>query len=187
MTRRIAVGDVMTRSFVSVSPYTNLLECARLMVKQRVGSLLITQGNKLVGIVTQKDILWAVTKKPGIDLRSLKSVDVASKKVAVIKPSATIAEAFIKMKEYGFRRLPVLSQGELVGVLTLKDILTIDPMLYTETSELFDMREAEQKMRILATQDGWETEGLCEECGAFSDLVRVESRLICADCRDELD
>lgn len=187
MMRRVAVGDVMTRNFISVDPYTNLLDCARKMVKQRVGSLIITKDTKLIGIITQKDILWAITKKPRLDLRELKAVDVATRKVAVIKPSATIAEAFIKMKEYGFRRLPVLSRGELVGVLTLKDILAIDPTLYTETSELFDLRESEQKMRVLSSQEGWETEGLCEECGAFSDLVRVESRLLCADCRNDLD
>lgn len=187
MTRRIAVGDVMTRNFVSVEPYTNLLECAKRMVKQRVGSLVVANNNKLLGIVTQKDILWAITKKPNINLKSVKAIDVATKRVAVIKPSATIAEAFIKMKEYGFRRLPVISQGEMVGVLTLKDILAIDPMLYSETSELFDMREAENKMRKLSTQEGWETEGLCEECGAFSDLVRIEGRLLCPDCRNDLD
>lgn len=186
MSRPIAVGDIMTRNYAAIDPATNLHECAKQMVKQRVGSLLVTRDRKLVGIVTQKDILSAVIKQPAVPWKQIKALDVATRKLAVIKPSATLAEAFIKMKEYGFRRLPVISKGELLGVLTLKDILTVDPSLYSETSELFDMREAEQKMRKLSSQDGWETEGLCEECGSLSDLVRVEGRLLCTDCRDEL-
>lgn len=184
--RQVAVGDVMTRNYISVGPYTNLLECAKKMVKKRVGSLIVEKDKKLLGIVTRRDILWAITKKPRVDLRGLRAIDVATKKVAVIKPSATIAEAFIKMKEYNFKRLPVMVRGDLVGVLTLKDILAVEPGLYRETSELFDMREATEKLRFASSKDGWETEGLCDECGALSDLVRVEGRLLCPDCRSDL-
>lgn len=186
MNRQLAVGDVMTRNYVAVDAHTSLWECARKMVKQRVSSLLVTRGRTLLGLVTQSDILWAITKKPTLKLKEVQAIDVATKKVAVIKPSATLSEAFQKMKMYGFRRLPVLAHGELVGVLTIKDVLAVDPSIYSQTSELFDLREAEQKIRRAKHEEDWASEGLCEECGAFSDLVRVENRLLCTDCREEL-
>jgi CBS domain-containing protein len=182
--RRVAVGDVMTRNFVSVNAKTDLYRCAQEMVRQRVDSLVITEGERLIGILTSRDILWALVKKPGINLRSVKSVDIAARKVAVIKPSADIRQALHKMKHYGFRRLPVISKGHLVGLITLKDILRIDPTLYNQLGELADIREETQKLR--KADDEWDLDGLCYECGGFSPLLKVENRLLCPDCREEL-
>ncbi len=185
MIRKVAVGDVMTRNFSAVKPGTHLLDCAKQMVKQRVGCLLLVEKNKLVGLLTQKDILWAITKKPKGDLKTVRAIDVATRKVAVIKPSADLAQAFQKMKRYGFRRLPVLSKGEVVGLLTIKDILRIEPAFYSKASSLLDVREEEEKMRRISGTEEIESEGLCEECGQLSDLLNVDSRMLCPDCRDE--
>jgi len=185
MFKKIAVGDVMTRKFISVKPSTNLLQCSKEFVKQRVNGLLVTDSKRLCGIITQRDILWAITKKPSLDLKKVKSIDVASRKVAVIKPSANLLEAFDKMKKYGFRRLPVVTKGEIVGLLTLKDILAIDPTYYSESRELFTIREESEKLKKIA-EDESQTEGLCEECGAFADLLKVEGKFRCTDCRNDL-
>jgi len=186
MTTKIAVGDVMTRNFSAARPGTNLLDCTRQMVKQRVGCLLLVEKKKLVGLLTQKDILWAITKKPDIDLRTIRAVDVATTKVAVIKPSADIAQAFQKMKSYGFRRLPVISRGEVVGLLTIKDILRIEPAFYSKATDFLDIREEDQKIRRVSQADELESEGFCDNCGAFSDLLNVENRSLCLDCREDL-
>ena len=181
---RIAVGDVMTRQYVSVTPSTDLHKCAKEMVKQRVDNMLISKGRKLLGILTSRDILWAMIKKPNIDLKKIKVTDISTKKVAVIKPSADISQALNKMKQVGFKRLPVLSKGQLVGMITLKDILKVDPTLYEQLGQLEEIKEETQKLRNI--ESGWETEGICNECGAFSELLKVEGRLLCPDCRDEL-
>lgn len=185
MYRRIAVGDVMTRNFTSVTPDVNILECAKQMVKKKVGSLIIVKNRKLLGIITQKDILWTITKKPSQDLTKIKAIEIATKKVAVIKPSADLSQAFAKMREYGFRRLPVLSKGEVVGLLTLKDILKVEPAFYAQTGDLIDIKEEYQKRRRVSSDVGV-TEGLCDECGAFAELVKVDNKVLCTDCREEL-
>jgi len=185
MTKRIAVGDAMTRNFVSVSPNTNLLKCARDMVKNRVNSLLISDDNKLSGIITARDILWTITKKPSIKLDEMIVSEIATKKIAVIKPSADISEALNKMKLYGFRRLPVLLKGKLVGIITLKDILRIDPGLYNQLGELAQIREETEKLKK-TSRYSWPIEDLCHECGTFAELLKVEGRLLCSDCREEL-
>ncbi|MCH7568063.1 MAG: CBS domain-containing protein [Nanoarchaeota archaeon] len=188
MLRRIAVGDIMTRNFVAVKPTANLHSCAKELVKQRVNSLLISEGKNLIGILTARDILWTIIKKPDLSLRDVSVTDVATRKVAVIKPSADITQALNKMKQYGFRRLPVLSRGELVGMVTLKDILKVDPSLYDQLGELGAIREESQKLRKLADMDSdeWDAEGICEECDSFAQLLKVEGRLLCPNCRDDM-
>lgn len=175
----------MTRNFVSAYPADSLSKCSKIMAKERVNSLLITKEKRLLGILTARDILWAITKKPKIDLNSIKAIEIATRKVAVIKPSAEISQAIKKMKALNFRRLPVLSKGEVIGVVTLKDILAIEPSLYTEMQELIEIKESERKREEINKQN-WPEAGICDNCGAFSELLRVESRLLCPDCRDEL-
>jgi len=182
--RRVAVGDIMTVNFVSEKPNASLFECAKELVKKRVNSIILADGSRLKGIITSTDILWAITKKPNINLKKIKAIDIATKKVAVIKPSADINQALAKMRAYNFRRLPVLSKGELIGVITLKDILKVDPTLYTETGELHQIREEEIKLK--KANISWPLEGLCDNCGAFSELLKVEGLLLCEDCRDDL-
>ncbi len=151
--------------------------------KQRLSS----QEKKLYGIITARDILWAIIKKSSQDLKDLKVTDIATKKVAVVKPSADISQALQKMRQYGFRRLPVLSRNELVGMITLKDILRVDPLLYNQLGDLADIREEAEKLRKLAkTEEDSLSDGLCEECGALSDLMKFEGRWLCHDCYDEL-
>jgi len=182
--QRIAVGDVMTFNFVSISSDATLLDCARAMVKKDISSLLVVEQKKLLGILTSDDILWAITKKPNVNLNEVKAIDISTRKVAVIKPSADIRQAFEKMKALDFRRLPVLSKGEVIGVITLKDILRIDPSLYAESGELFNLREEERKLK--EAKKKWPLEGFCDNCGAFSNLLKVYDKLLCADCREEL-
>ncbi|MFH1521458.1 MAG: CBS domain-containing protein, partial [archaeon] len=57
------IGDLMTRDFTHVSPNMNLRDCAKMMIKKRVGSLIIKEGDILKGILTEKDIVWAISKK----------------------------------------------------------------------------------------------------------------------------
>lgn len=183
--KRVAVGDIMTRNFASVSPSTDLLSCAKEMVKQRVNSLLITENRKLLGIITSRDILWTLVKKPKLDLKSMDVMDIATKKIAVIKPSSDIGEALHKMKQFGFRRLPVLSKGEIVGVVTLKDILRIEPSLYSMLGELAGIREESEKMKRLEKYENLQTEGLCDSCGALADLSLIGNKMLCRDCKED--
>jgi IMP dehydrogenase len=119
----ILVSDIMTRDPITIKSDATLLECAKKMVRKRVGSLLIADKKKLVGFISQRDILWALIKKSKDDLSKINIMEISVKKIAKIKPSRTIEEAINKMKKLKFERLPVIHEGELVGMVTIRDIL----------------------------------------------------------------
>lgn len=181
----IKVGDIMTRNFVSVSPDTNLIDCAREMMKKRVGSLVLKDGQKISGLLTEKDIIWAMTKKGARGLDKIKAKDIASKKLATIKPSSDLYEAMQRMKKLKFRRLPVVVDGNVIGMLTLKDILRIEPALLSDVSQIENIREESEKLRRLKGER-WFKDGVCEECGNFDILYKIDNKLMCLACKDEM-
>jgi acetoin utilization protein AcuB len=186
--QKVLIADIMTRVPIIVTPDTNLLECAKKMVRKRVGSLLIADKKKLVGFISQKDILWALIKKSRKDLATIKAIDISPKKIATLNPSMTIREAIKKMKKSKFERLPVIHDKELVGMVTSKDILNFHPELYPEIEELAKIREETAKLkRIKKAQEIRSiSEGTCEECGNHNSLYRFNGMLICDSCRDRI-
>lgn len=183
---RILVSDVMTREPITIKPDTNLLECARKMVRKNVGSLLIVDKKRLVGFISQRDILWALIKKSKKDLDSIKAIDISPKKIATIKPSSPIEEVMKKMKKFKFEKLPVIKENILVGVITVKDILNFNPELYPELEELDKIREEAEKLKRVKKirQGDLIGEGICEECGNQDLLHRFNGMVICESCKN---
>ncbi len=188
----IKVGDIMTRNFTSVSPETSIKECARILIKNRVGSLILKDKEKLRGLLTERDIIWAMTKKPVEELDKIKAKDLAKKKVTTIKPSADLYDALQKMKKSKYRWLPVVVGGGVIGFLTLKDILRVEPSLFeiAHSQGAFQIREEDEKLRRKANRRegrrGWLREGVCEECGNFNLLYLQDGRVICEECKEAM-
>jgi len=140
----VRVGDIMTRNLITASPEISVRDAAKLMTKKRVGSLLLTEGgkegDKLKGILTEKDIIWALSKKSAKDLIEIKAKEICAKKVITIKPSADVQDAIRLMRKKKFRRLPVMIKKRVIGYLTLKDILKIQPELFEIAGKLYNQR-----------------------------------------------
>ena len=184
----ILVADIMTREPIVIKPELNLLECAKTMVRKRVGSLPILNKKRLVGFISEKDILWALIKKSKKDLVTIKVIDISPKKIATIKPSATIEEALKKMKKLKFEKLPVIHEGELVGMITIKDILNFNPEFYPELEEFARIREESKKLkRVKKAKDRIIMhDGLCEECGNQDILQKIDGMFICESCKNSI-
>jgi CBS domain-containing protein len=181
--KNILVADIMTREPITISSDANLLECAKKMVKKDVGSLLIVDKKRLVGFISQRDILWALTKSSKGDLTKIKAIEISPKKVATIKPDNTIREAIEKMNRLKFERLPVVHKNELVGVITARDILNFHPEVYPEIEEFAKIREEKEKLKRIKEAEK-RREGICEECGNQGILFRYNGMLVCESCRD---
>ena len=109
----IQVGDVMTRNFVSARPDIPVLSAIRLMLKKRVGSLILVENGFLKGILTEKDIMWALSKKR--DLTGVNAKDICTRKITTIKPHADIYDAIMLMRKKKLRRLVL--KGMVVQIL----------------------------------------------------------------------
>ena len=181
----LLVSDLMTRDPIIIKPETNLLDCSKKMVKKRVGSLLLVENKILVGFISRKDILWALVKKSKQDLSKIKAIDISPKKIATIKPTASIKEALEKMKKFKFPTLPVIFNKNLVGLVTIRDILNFNPQLYPELSEFEQIREEAQKLKRLEKAKK-KREGICEGCGNYDLLYMVHGNLICESCKDNI-
>lgn len=183
--KNILVADVMTRGPYKIKPDTTLLECSKIMVKKKVGSLLIVDEKRLVGFIAKKDILWALTKtKSREEFSQIKAIDVSPRKLATIRPTASVDEAIKKMKTVKFERLPVIQKGELVGMVTFKDILSFHPEVYPEMEEFTQIRDESEKLKRItkARQRKMVYDGICEECGNTNLLFRFNGMMMCDSC-----
>ncbi len=118
------VADLMTRAAVSDAPDDTLAEAAAKMRQQQTGSLLVMEGDRLAGIVTERDVLKAVGE--GRDPKALALRDVMTKDVVTISPDTSIRDAARLMFDHWFRHLPVCSgEGKVQGMISLRDLLTL--------------------------------------------------------------
>jgi len=184
--KNILVADIMTREPVTVSPNSNLFECAKKMVQKNVSSVIIVDKQKLLGFITQQDVLWAITKKEGIDLSKIRAMDISPKKIAIISPKNTIKEAISKMNSLKFERLPVIHENKLIGLISAKDILNFHPEFYPELEEFAKIKDESEKLNRIKKNDVKVKEGICEECGNEGLLFRVNGMLICESCKESL-
>ena len=163
--KNILVADLMTREPLIAHPDDSLLECAKKMSQKKVGSLLLVNKKRLVGFLSEKDILWAVVKKSKKGLSEVRAIEISPKKIVTIKPSATIQEAINKMNKSKFDRLPVINNNHIVGIITARDILNFNPEFYPELEEFAKIREEAEKIKKIKKVKGYLCEGICEECG----------------------
>jgi len=117
----VTVSSILGRSVVSVKPDATVGEAAKLMRDHRVGSVLVMEGERLVGIVTERDMAYRVLAEgrgPETPVREVMTSDVVT-----IRDSATLAEAARLMLGLGIRHLPVVdNRGKVIGVVSLRDL-----------------------------------------------------------------
>jgi CBS domain-containing protein len=178
----IKVGDLMTRNYIYVSPDTNLKKCAEILVKKRVSSLIVKEKDELMGILTEKDIVWAIVKKSVKDLDKILAKDIAKRKVLTIKPGADILEALNRMKKEKVRRFPVIENGKVIGMITLKDILKIEPGLFELISETEKIKSETEKLKAGEKLKMKKKDGICEDCGEQDILYEFNNTWTCLDC-----
>jgi len=141
----VKVIDAMTKSPIVVGPKETLVACAQKMLDEGVGSLLVKEGEKLLGILTEKDFVDKVIAKK-LDPSNTKVEKVMTKnEMITISPKEDLYYAMVLMSRENRRRLPVLDQGKVMGLLTYKDILKIQPDLYDLFVEKFKM-EGEKEL-----------------------------------------
>ncbi len=120
-----SVSDLLKRggSVIYTAPYTTVAEAARTMAERNISSILVLEnGREIVGIFTERDLLRRVIVK-GLDPKETKVQEVMTRDVMVITANAPRAEALRVMNEHHIRHLPVADEDNLLGVISLRDLL----------------------------------------------------------------
>jgi len=177
----ILVRDIMTKPVVTISENRSAKYAGELMKKTRKGALVVVRKGKPVGIITDSDLIRKIVAK-NVKPSSVKVKDIMSKPLVVVRPDDSIVEATRKMKRSNIKRLPVIENGKLVGMISLTDIAKTSPEMLDLLEYRLKMREAPMQIRERVTS------GICDSCGNYSEnLVNVNDQWLCEDCRDELE
>ncbi len=122
------VRDIMTRDVKTVRIDDTVRDAVRKMVKFRIGSVIVRQADRPVGIITERDVLQKMVE-PCLDPASVSARMIMSTPLIAISPSATLEEAARLMAGKGIKKLVVMERGKLVGVITTTDIARVEPKL----------------------------------------------------------
>ncbi len=132
------VRNVMKRSVVVSKPNINLREASKVMAEMNIGSIVVAENDKPIGIVTSTDILKALSENKNVDEVQVK--DIMSKPVITIDPSKKIEDAVDLMVKNKIKRLVVTENEKIVGIITASDIVAIEPKLLEELSKLMSFK-----------------------------------------------
>ena len=112
----------MSRDLLSVEPGVSLTEVAKRMVDKDVGAVLVMEENRLVGILTERDVLRAVARGMA---ESTVVADWMTRDPDTVDPDESTKHAAVLMIHGGFRHLPVTENDEVVGMLSIRDLMRI--------------------------------------------------------------
>lgn len=111
------------REAICLAKETSIHETARQMNQHRVGCILITESGKLIGIATERDILYKATQKIDGDLGQIPISSIMTPNPETLLEGDTIAYALNRMSVGGFRHIPILKNGTVAGLISAPDIL----------------------------------------------------------------
>ena len=115
------VEKTMSTRLLTIEPSQALQEAAHQMADRRVGAIRVTEGGRLVGILTERDVLRAVGK--GTIEGSV--ADWMTRDPMTVGPDATNGEAAMLMIHGGFRHVPICDHDQLVGIVSIRDLMTL--------------------------------------------------------------
>lgn len=115
------LGDIMTREVYTITPDTSVTDVAQALVKGRFGSALIVDAGWIAGIFTERDVLRAAAS--GKDLQMSTVADWMTKDPTTVGPDLDSDEALAMMTAQGFRHLPVVDGKNILGIVSLRDVL----------------------------------------------------------------
>ena len=121
------VRDAMTASPTTVEAHETAVEAARLMAAQNVGSLPVIEGDGLVGMITDRDLVLNVIAKD-VDPHKVTVASICSEHPTVVGPDDSLDTALQHMAREQVRRLPVVEEQRLIGILAQADVSrTVEP------------------------------------------------------------
>jgi CBS domain-containing protein len=172
----VPVSEVMRKGVITARKTDTIERVAKTLKKARIGRVIVTEKGKIVGVLTEKDIIKDVLaegKSPKTKVEKIMKYPVKT-----ITPETDIEEAIKTMNKYDISGLPVTVKGRLVGIVTERDLVKAEPALLELVKEKGNLEH------ILPSEKELLLSGECEECGNYSENLRlVNGQFLCEDCR----
>ncbi|MFH1329582.1 MAG: CBS domain-containing protein [Actinomycetota bacterium] len=115
------LGSLVGGSATVIGREATVAEAAEALIADGVGSLAVVEGRRLVGIITERDVVRAVSE--GADPEEEVVADWMSETPDTFAPDVEVREAATWLLEMGYRHMPVMQDGELLGIVSIRDIL----------------------------------------------------------------
>jgi CBS domain-containing protein len=180
----IPLREVMVREVVTGDKNLTVLQAAKLMRRSHVDSIIVLDNGEPVGIVTDGDIISAVVSKD-TKPSTVKLGEIMTTPLITASPNDQVSVIARKMSKGRIRKMPVVDDGKLVGIVADVDILSISSEMNSILAELVEMSVERETMELEGESLG---QGLCEKCGSFSNyLVLKGGLMVCETCKDELE
>jgi CBS domain-containing protein len=176
----VTVRDVMAREYVGVSESDPVLDTVALLLEEAEECAVVLRGSEPVGLFTERDVLELLVD--GQDPDGTSVGEAMTPAPDTVSPDYTVSEAANIVSAGDARRLLVVEEGEVLGVLTEHDLLEAATIEQVSASA-----EPTETAVAVGESQGQEysAQSICEACGALTrDLADVNGQLLCANCRD---
>src|SRR5262252_2854265 len=120
------------RDLLTAPPGISVAEASRRMARKNVGAILVIESNKLIGIFTERDIVFRVVAS-GLDLLATRIGDVMTRSPRIVNADGSFGSALLIMHDNRFRHLPVIKNSKVVGIVSAR--IALDPELEDFVSE----------------------------------------------------
>jgi CBS domain-containing protein len=142
----LKVGDVMVREVITVDENSTVKEAVDIMNEFQIGSLIVLEKGKAMGIVTERDFLRRVIGE-GKDAKNTRVGEIMTTPLVVVEPSTDLEEAVKLMFQRKIKKLAVVDANKLVGIVTLTDIARFQPQMIKMLKQLTTKQAVPKSMQ----------------------------------------
>jgi CBS domain-containing protein len=175
------VRDIMSVNVVTMPPDATIFEVATSMTKMDIGSIIITEEDRPLGIITESDIVRRVITEKR-DSQTTAAREVMTSPIIHVEPGTALTEAMRVMARSNIRRVAVLKNDSLAGIITSRDLLRWSPELIDILVESLRLRNEGAKIEEDDDED-IAYGGECDSCGEYStDLIEEDGEYLCESC-----
>lgn len=178
----ITIKEAMSTPVETVNLNTSVYEAANILKNKGIGCLIVVNDLlKPVGIITERDMVAKVVAR-NLKSKEVLVKEVVSPKLITISPKATLMDAAKTMAEKNIKRLPVIENEELLGIITVSDIASVSPELF---DIMIEASRIEDKSYPYSAKPYENIDGICEICGSQGNVRFVNGKYLCDNCIDE--
>jgi len=183
-THTMFVRDIMAVNVVSMPPDASVFEVSKAMAKMDIGSVIIADKERPLGIITESDIVRRVIVREK-DTKTTSASEIMSSPIIHVEPGTGLTDAMRIMAKSNIRRVAVLKNNTLAGIITSRDLLRWSPELIDILVESLRLKDEVASREQTDDDDLIAYGGECSSCDEYStDLALEDGEYLCESCRE---